>query len=286
MKRWFTTFAAVMLCSAALRADVTIVMATTMEGGMMTMAAQAGQNLSPKMTTRIKGLKQRSDIETGPMNVVTILDLAEKQLIVLNVGQKTATVKSLGAASAAPATTMTTTTTTATTTMTGPTIDGSMKPTGRTQTIDGVKTEEFTFTTNLDMSSMGGGQMPPEAAAAMQGVKMNMAGSIWVAKDVPGASEYMAFQKAAAGSDLLQAAMGATGMNIPGMDKMMKAMSAASGMAYLTEMTMTIEGTGQIAEMMKQMGPMKITQKVSSINADPIADDQFKIPAGYTINKQ
>ena len=30
-------------------------------------------------------------------------------------------------------------------------------------------------------------------------------------------------------------------------------------MAYLTEMKMTIEGTGQMAEMMRQMGAMKIT---------------------------
>jgi hypothetical protein len=133
---------------------------------------------------------------------------------------------------------------------------------------------------------MGGAQVPPEAAAMMQGMKMNMAGSIWVAKDVPGASEYMAFQKAASGSDMGAAVMGASGMSIPGMEKMMKAMSSASGLAYLTEMTMTIEGTGQMAEMMKQMGPMKITQKVSSVSAEAIPDDQFKVPAGFTINKQ
>jgi hypothetical protein len=48
---------------------------------------------------------------------------------------------------------------------------------------------------------------------------------------------------------------------------------------------MTIEGTGQMAEMMKQMGAMKITQKVSSITTDAIADDMFKVPAGYTIVK-
>jgi len=277
MKRWFTTFAAVLFCSAALRADVTIVQTTTVEGGMAAMAAQAGQNVSPKITTRVKGLKTRNDVETGAMSVVTIIDLTEKQLIVLNVAQKTATIRSL---SAPPATTGTTAP------VTGPSVDGSMKATGRTQTIDGVKTDEFNFTTTVDMSTMGGGNVPPEAATMMQGMKMNMAGSIWVAKDVPGASEYMAFQKAAASSDMAGAAMGAAGMSIPGMDKLTKAMSAANGLAYLTEMTMTIEGTGQLADMMKQMGPMKITQKVSSVTTDAISDDQFKVPAGYTINKQ
>ena len=279
MKRWFTTFAAVLICSAALRADVTIVQTTTIEGGMAAMAAQAGQNINPKMTTRIKGMKTRNDVETGPMTMVTIMDLTEKQLIILNPAQKTATVRSLSAPPAGAAATTTTP-------MTGPSVDGSMKATGRTQTIDGIKTEEFTFTTTMDMSTMSGPQMPPEAAAMMQGLKMNMAGSIWVAKDVPGGSEYMAFQKAASSSDTAAAAMGATGMSIPGMDKLMKAMSGASGLAYLSEVTMTIDGTGQMADMMKQMGPMKITNKVSSITTDPISDDQFKVPAGYTVNKQ
>ena len=41
---------------------------------------------------------------------------------------------------------------------------------------------------------------------------------------------------------------------------------------------MTVEGTGQMAEMLRQMGPMKITTKVTSITTDPIADDTFKIP--------
>jgi hypothetical protein len=277
MKRWFTTFAAVLFCSAALRADITIVQSITMEGGMMAMAAQAGQNITPKLTTRIKGLKTRTDVEAGPSTVVTIIDLAEKQIIILNAAQKTATIKQMGAppAGTPPAPTMT-----------GPTVDGSMKATGRSQTIDGIKTDEFKFITSIDMSTMAGANVPPEAAAMMKGLKMNMDGSIWLAKDVPGASEYMAFQKAAAGGDMAAAAMGAAGMSIPGMEKLMKAMSGAEGLAYLTEVTMTIDGTGQMADMMKQMGPMKITNKVSSINNDPISDDQFKVPDGYTIVKQ
>jgi hypothetical protein len=51
-------------------------------------------------------------------------------------------------------------------------------------------------------------------------------------------------------------------------------------------MTLTIEGTGQMAEMMQQMGPMKITTKVTSITTDPIADDVFRIPEGYSVIKQ
>jgi hypothetical protein len=70
------------------------------------------------------------------------------------------------------------------------------------------------------------------------------------------------------------------------MDKMMKAMAGLNGLTYMTEMTMTMEGEGQVADMMRQMGPMKMTSKVSSINTEALSDDLFKVPEGYTIVKQ
>lgn len=275
MNRWFTTIAVVLFCSAALRADVTIVQTTTVEGGMASMAASSGGSVSPKMTTRIKGMKSRSEVEAGPVNVITIVDLAAKQMTILRPDQKTATVVSMTAVTTAPMAPQT-----------GPSVDASMKATGKSQTIDGLKCDEYSFSTNMDMSTIGGGQMPPEAAAAMQGMKMAMVGSLWVAKDAPGVGEYLAFQKAAAADDMAKATMNSAGMNIPGMDKMMKAMGAVSGLPYLTEMTITIDGTGQFADMMRQMGPMKITTKVNSITRDAISDDLFKVPEGYTIVKQ
>ena len=76
------------------------------------------------------------------------------------------------------------------------------------------------------------------------------------------------------------------GMSIPGLREALKAMSSANGVTYLNESTITFEGEGQMVEMMKQMGPMKVTTKVSSINTDAISDELFKVPEGYTIVKQ
>ena len=276
MKRWFVTTVAVLLCSVALRADLTIVQTTSVEGGMAA-ASGAGANMSTKITTRVKGLKSRTDME-GPVAVSTITDLGAKQVIVLNQAQRTATIVS---AVQKPSTT---TTTTSGTTL--GTVDATVKPTGRSQVIDGIKCDELTFTTTLDMASMGGPQVPPEAAAMMQGMKMIMSGSMWVAKDAPGVGEWLAFQKAATGGDMVAAAMGASGMRVPGMEKLMKAMASVEGLTYLTEMTMSVEGSGQMADMMRQMGPMKVTTKVNSIKADPLGDDLFKVPEGYTVTKQ
>jgi hypothetical protein len=274
MKRWLATLVAFAVCTAVVRADVTVVQTTTVEGGMAAMAP--GSVPSPVMTTRVKGMRSRTELEAGPMSVITIADLIAKQVIVLRPEQKTATIASSPSAvatgvPAAPPVTLA--------------VDGSVKPTGKSQVIDGIKCDEYTFTTTMDLSAMSGGQMPPEAAAMMQGVKMNMTGSMWVAKDVPGAADYIAFQMESATSYMASAAAAASGVNIPGMDKIMKAMGSLDGMAYLTEMTMTVDGTGQVADMMKQMGPMKITTKTTSVKADALSDDLFKVPEGYTIVK-
>jgi hypothetical protein len=281
MKRWLATVLAVLVCSAAPRADVTIVQTTTVEGGMAAMAAQAGAgNMSPKMTTRVKGQKTRTDVETGPVSMATILDLATRQIIILRHDQKTATVTTAtppAATAEAPAAAKPEVTLK---------LDASITPTGKSQVIDGLKCDEYTFTTRMNMGEMSGQKVPPEAAAMMQGVTMAMTGSMWVAKDAPGAAEFLAFQKAAASSAMSSAMMGASGVNIPGMEKLVKAMSEVQGLTYLTEMTINIEGSGQIADMMKQMGAMKVTTKVNSINTDAIGDDLFRVPEGYTVIKQ
>ena len=87
MKRWLTTLAMFVACSAALRADVTIVQTTTIEGGM---AAMTGQTISPTTTTRIKGLKSRSDVDSEMAQMSVIADLDAKQVIALDPAQKTA----------------------------------------------------------------------------------------------------------------------------------------------------------------------------------------------------
>jgi hypothetical protein len=267
------------VCSAVVHADVTIVQKTTVEGGAAAMAP--GGVPSPTMTSRIKGTKGRTDMDMGtttiPTNMSTITDAAAKQVILLDHNQKTARVSTAGqkppaSAADAPAATVQ--------------FDGSVTPTGKTQTIDGYKCDEYAFTTTLSMSDMAGGnQLPPEAAAAMQGIKMVMKGSLWVAKDAPGLAEWRDYQKAMASADLTTAAMGATGVNMPGMDKLMKAMSGVDGLPILTEMDMTIEGSGQMADMMRQMGSMKVTTKVLSVKTDSIADDVFKVPEGYQVIK-
>jgi hypothetical protein len=136
------------------------------------------------------------------------------------------------------------------------------------------------------MAEMGGQQMPPEAAAMMKDVNMAMSGSVWTAKSAPGAAEYSAYTQAALKSGIFAAMSGLPAGTSGGMDKLMAAAASAPGVPYLTEITMTMEGSGPMAEAMKNMGPMKMVQKLTSISTDSVSDDLFKVPEGYTVEKK
>lgn len=267
MKKWVAALALVALALVPVHADLTLVQSMTMEGPAA--AAMGGQ--MPTITLRIKGNKARSEVQSPAMTVVAITDLTTKEVIILNSSTKTAQIITPGAGSA---------------NYKAPKVDASYKPTGKSQTIDGQACEEHQFTMTLSMAEMGGQQMPPEAAAMMKDVKMAMAGSVWTAKSAPGAAEYTAYTQAALRSGIFAAMSGMQAGSSGGMDKLMAAAASAPGVPYLTEITMTMEGTGPMVDAMKNMGPMKMVQKLTSISTDTVSDDLFKVPDGYKVEKK
>ena len=267
MKKWVVALALVAVALVPVRADLTMIQTMTMEGPAA--AAMGGQ--MPTITLRIKGSKARSDVQAPNMTVVAITDLATKQVTILNSSTKTAQVIGAGAGA---------------TTLPAPKVDVSYKPTGKTQTIDGQACDEYQFAMTLNMAEMGGQQMPPEAAAMMKDVRMVMNGSVWTAKSAPGASEYTAYTQAALKSGIFAAMSGMPAGSSGGLDKLMAAAASAPGVPYLTEIAMTVEGTGPMVEAMKNMGPMKMVQKLTSISTESVSDDLFKVPEGYTIEKK
>jgi hypothetical protein len=266
MKGFVATIAIAAICCVPLRADVTITQTMTMEGGAATMA---GGNMNSKLTTRIKGMKARADMEMMGMAMTTLVDLALKEAYLLRADQKTAT---LMPSTAIPAGV--------------PKMDISFKPTGISKVVQNARCDEYALAMTVNMADMTQGQqLPPEAAAMMEGVKMTMTGSMWIAKSGPGTADYVAFQKTAAAGDMAAVLGGAFGQGANNMSKMMSAIAEAPGIPYLSEITMSIEGTGQMVEMMKQMGNMKITTTVTGVSTDPVADDVFKVPADYKVVK-
>jgi hypothetical protein len=272
MKRSVALLALIALTAVPLRADVRVTSTTSLEGAF---AAMMPGGAPPKVVMRIKGSKARADVDVGGQTMSTITDLAAKQVIVLNSAQKTAQFLSSGALPAGKLP------------VALPKIDATVKPTGRSQAISGVSCDEFSVSMSMSMGEMmaGSGQMPAEAAEMMKAIRLSMNGSMWVAKSGPGVAEYMTFQSAAAKGEMLSMMTAIPGLSGSGLDRLMNAFASAGGMPYLTELTMTIQGNDQIAEVMKQQGPIKVTTKVTEVSTDPIPDDVFTTPADYKVIK-
>ena len=267
------------MAAAPLAADVTITTVTTIEGGMVS-AGTGG--ISPRVVVRISGTKSRMDVDTGDQVLATISDTATNQAYLLRPDDKTAqllqpeTAASAAGRAAAVAG-----------------IDASVTPTGQKREISGVSCDEYTVTMKLDLAAVAGGgsPLPPEAASMLKDVYLHVTGSIWAAKEAPGAGEYVAFQKTAA--RLAAAAAGRTVSGgaagpapIPsGMDRLLTGFPEASGIPYLTELTTKLEGTGQLVALLQQMGQMKINGKVESVSTEAVPADLFNVPEGYTIVK-
>jgi hypothetical protein len=262
-----------------LRADLTITTVTTIEGAMMSVGSGG---ITPKVVVRISGTKSRMDVDTGDQVIVTISDTATNQAWLLRPDEKTAQLlqPEVTGPSDAP-------------TVAVPGIDASVTPTGQKRDINGVSCDEYAVTMKLDLASVagGGGALPPEAASMLKDVFLQVSGSIWAAKDAPGAAEYAAFQKiasrlaAAVAGRTVSAGAGGPAPIPSGMDRLLTGFPEASGIPYLTELTTRLEGTGQLVALLQQMGQMKITGKVSTISTEPVPADLFTVPDGYTILK-
>ena len=270
--------AAVLLCSVGLAADVTVTITTTIEGGLA--AGTSNTGMSPKVLTKISGAKSRTDVDSGDQVLTTIIDTESNQMHVLRPAEKTALLFPVDAA--------------ATGQPGAPAIDAEVKATGRTRDIEGVACTEFAVTMKMDVAAMAAGagsSLPPEAAALLKDVFLRIQGSTWVARDAAGATEYAAFQKAAARAAMSAlsrvSASGGGSSPLPGgLERLLTGFPEAAGIPYLTELTTAVEGTGQFVALLQGMAQMKIVSRVTGVATDAVAADTFTVPEGYTVVKQ
>jgi hypothetical protein len=279
MKNCAAILAMAAVCSTSLRADVRYTATTRIEGQMAGMMGAA----PPRMVMRLKGGKARADV--GPDEQPTassITNLASKQMILLQHAQKAAVVVTQETAStlARPGS------------ITLPEPDASVKATGQSRIIDGVSCAEHAVTMSFSMVELSKSaqtlKAPPDVLEQLKDARMVVSGSLWVATEGPGVSDYVGFKKIAEEAGLAGVLLGAVpGMRAGGLNKFMTAFATAPGLPYLTEITMTVEGTGEMVQMMKQqMGITRVTTWVSAVSTEPIADDVFTVPDGYKVTQR
>lgn len=272
MLRYIPTITLIVFCSAAVSADVTITQTMSVAGPA---AAGIANNQMPRIVTRIKGLKSRTDVDTMGQTISAITDVTAGQVIVLQSATKTALIVTPASiAAGGPPLTL-------------PDMTVTFKSTGQSRAFDGMSCEEHSVGLAFNLADVGApAEMPPEAAAMMKDVRIIANGSIWFAKSAPGAADFMSFQKAAADSKLMSALTAMSPGPSGGMDKLWAALQSVPGLPCLSEMSMTFEGSGPMVEVMKQKGPVIVIQKTAAVSTDAIPDDVFTVPTGYKVEKK
>ena len=247
MKRLPFVLVALGMSAAVASADVTIT------GTISGSAAQTA--ISGTTTSSAKGTKFRIDTEISGQNLTILSDSATKQQWKIDHASKQIEPLDQGAAMAAL-----------------PVTFGDAKavvtPNGQTKEILGRVCQGYAVDVTMPMALAG------------ETVVVRLSGPAWIAKDGAGVAEYKAAQKAL--SDLgMSTSVFTQGPQVKGLAEMAKAL-AEVGIVMEQEIQMTIEGTGQMAQMMAQVGGMTMTTKVTAITTDPIPDAKFALPEGYT----
>ncbi len=258
MQRFLTCFIFVSLAVSPLGADVTIVSTLAGKGGV---AGMIGGN-EGKTTAYIKGTKMRTE---GDRHVM-ILDAATGQMISLDPKKKEAVIHDLTKIQASMQKAI----------AGEPSVQ--IKPNGQTKTILATACTGYDMAISVPMK-MGNETLP-----------MMMSGPIWVAKGVPGTSDYVTFYQAAAQSGLFfgnpEAARGQGGAQLKSTVEMYRTIATLGGIAYETEMALEFGGSGMMAGMMNKVGGITMITTVTSVSTEPISAEMFTIPAGYsTTNK-
>jgi hypothetical protein len=267
--RLVVTLVLVAVSHAEVRADVTITMTTSIEGPT---AALAG--VTPlSSTTRIQGLKARTDMEVMGRTATTITDVAGRQLLMLDHAEKIVRRMPLTVSGPPnlPANSGLN--------LAMPNMEVSAERTGRTEQMAGQSCEEFHVVMIMDISQISGALATPDARDAMKDMRMVMKGSSWLSASSPGAGEFITFQEAARAAGMALPTNLFGGQNA--VNPLEQTGAHAAGLPCLSEIEMNYEGTGPMIETLRKMGTVKVTSRLTEMSLAPIAPDMFVVPAGY-----
>jgi hypothetical protein len=251
MKRLLLVLAVLVVAASPVFADITMTVSISSSTGPI---VANGQSISFEKGTKLR-IDNKIDAGLVKLDQSYLLDLATKQVLVLDHGARQVTAFDPKQILANLPVTL------------GEALV-SVKPLGQTKEIMGRACQGFTIEMTIPMTMNG------------ETVTMKASGPVWMAKDDAVLAEYQAAQKALTDAGLSMSPLG-QGFQAKGMAEVSKALAGA-GITMEQEIHMTTEGTGQIAQMMAQMGGMTMKTTVTAISTDPIPDEKFVIPAGYT----
>lgn len=221
-----------------------------------------------QVVTYVKGNKSRAEATFRGKKTITITDLDARQFIQLNPDKREAEVSDMGEVSTELAK------------IGLDDITASVTPNGQTKTIAGFEAAGYDVKIAVPMSG--------EQGSPMAGMRVVISGPVFVSKDAPGAADYAAYFATMAERGLFlgdpRAAKAQAG-NARGMAQAYKLMADA-GLPLESVLSISFEGEGMMAAMMRKMGNTTLSNTVTTVSDAPIADDMFTVPAGYKVKKK
>jgi hypothetical protein len=238
--------------------DVTIKQTTSGKG--------IGASFDGTTTTYIKGMKMRSEVEARGTVLITVFDVENQKMYTFDTKKKSADVWDMQAFSQEMAKNVD-----------AGELQASVKPNGKKKDVGGKSATGYDLKVSVP-TKMGG-----ESGMAMT---VTLQGPMWVVKDAPGTSDYMAFYKGAVEKGWIfsdpRAAKGSPGQ-AKAIAEMHRQLASTGGVPYETEMAVSITGEGPMAAVMARMGGMSMSSTVQSVDTTALDDALFAPPAGYKL---
>ena len=246
---------------APAHADVTIKATTTGKG--------LGMSGTMPNVTYIKGQKMRVETELQKKSLVSIFDVENQKMYVLDTKKMEAEVWDMATFSQELSSSVS--------------VEGgsaSLTPNGQTKTVAGQSADGYDVEVIVPATIGGAGGMK---------VTVAQTGTSWIVKDAPGAAEYAAFYQSAAEKGWIfsdpNAAKGAPGQ-AKAMAQMFTQFARVGGLPYETEVDIKIQGDGPMAALMSRMGGVSMLTTTESVDTNPISDDLFQVPADYKLKQK
>ncbi len=241
-------------------ADVTIKQTTTGKG--------MGMSGTTTGTTYIKGAKMRTETVMGDKTLVSIIDLDAQKMYSFDLKKKEAEVYALSAFQAEMSKNVDVSA-----------MKAEITSNGKTKEIGGKSAAGYDMAVSVP-ATMGGGEMK---------MMVNLTGPVWIVKGAPGTADWATFYKQAAEKGFIfgdpRAAKASPGQS-KAMVEMYRKMADIGGIAYETETSIKMEGSGPMAGLLAKMGGMTATTTVTEVSAGALDDTMFAVPAGYSLKER
>jgi len=234
-------------------ADITIKEAISKKAG--------AEKVQAERTIFVKGLSMRVDARRGDDRESTIYDAAAGRIIVLNPGKRRAEIHDAAEVSSGVERKLP-----------SDRVSSELTPTGQSKELLGVPCEEYTFVVTAPIG-------------ATSEVLFSLRGTVWIARQSPGAEEYVSFGRAAEKARFVFGDFESTRAVLAlvrGQTELYRRIAAMGGVPYAIDLAFKFDGTGMAIAIANSMASGTTYTAATAVDSKTLADDLFTIPPGWT----